>query len=159
MDQHDGPQRRPFGFVEDHPVIRRIGEHDLFLGNRLAVDPARHDRAFEFVLTLASDTEPLTTHHRPLVDGPGNDWSAFESTVDTARWLFRRDGSLLVHCTAGISRSSTVLAATLAAEERTSLAEAFDVVLDARPSAVSHPALRELAVVYLAARTESSSHG
>jgi protein-tyrosine phosphatase len=150
---------RPFGYVEDYPVIRRIGDHDLFLGNRLAADPSHHDREFTFVLTLTGDTEPLTTHHCPLVDGPGNDWSVFETAVDTARRLFRRDGSLLVHCTAGVSRSSTVLATTLAAEERTSLAAGFDTVLDARPSAVSHPALRELAVVYLAARAESPSRG
>ena len=153
MDRSETPLVRPFGYVEDHPVIRRIGERDLFLGNRLAADPAKHDREFDFVLTLASDTEPLTTHHRPLVDGPGNDWSIFENAVDTARRLFRRDGVLLVHCTAGISRSSTILATTLAAEEELGLTDAFDAVLDARPCAVSHPALHELAAIYLAARS------
>ena len=153
MDRSETPLVRPFGYVEDHPVIRRIDERGLFLGNRLAADPGKHGREFDFVLTLTSDSQPLTTHHRPLVDGPGNDWSAFESAADTARRLFRRDGSLLVHCTAGISRSSTILATTLAVEERTTFTKGFETVLDARPQAVSHPALHELAAIYLAARS------
>ena len=143
---------RPFGYVEDGPVVRRIGDRDLFLGNGLAAHPG-HDWSFEYVLSASSEKRPLTTHHRPLDDGPGNDWTVFEAAVDTARQLSRRDGSLLIHCTAGISRSSTLVATTLAAEERLSLRDALAVVQGARPHAVPNPALHELAVVYLAART------
>jgi hypothetical protein len=143
---------RPIGYVEHGPVIRRIGERDLFLGNEHAADSGQHDQSFGHVVSVSSDDYPLTTHHYPLEDGPGNDWTAFEQAVDTARTLYQQDGSVLIHCKAGISRSSTIIATVLAAEESRHLHDALSIVLKARPSATPHPALHELAVVYLAAR-------
>jgi protein-tyrosine phosphatase len=139
--------------VADEPVIRRIGDRELYLGNGLAADGACHSREFRYVLSATDDEQPLTTHHHPLDDGPDNDWSVFEAAVDTARMLYRRDGSVLIHCNAGISRSSTLAATTLAAEEHRRFNDALDVVHEARPHALPHPALHELAVVYLAARS------
>ena len=145
---------RPHAYVEDHAVVRQIGDRNLFLGNWRAADPAQCDRDFEFVLSVSSDDYPSTTHYRPMTDGPENDWHAFEDAVDTARDLLGRDGSLLVHCTAGISRSTTTIATALAAEEDSlELRDAIDLVQDARPHAQPHPALHEQAVVYLAARS------
>lgn len=144
---------RPLNYVADEPVVRRIDDRDLYIGNRLAADPDRHDRSFEFeyVLSVGSDEYPLTTHHHPLEDGPGNEWAVFEAAVETARELYRRDGSLLVHCKAGISRSTTLLATTLAAEEDRTFADALALVQRARPFAIPHPALHERAIYYLAA--------
>ncbi|EFW90346.1 Dual specificity protein phosphatase [Haladaptatus paucihalophilus DX253] len=147
---------RPLGYVADEPVVRRIGARDLFIGNESAARPDchdRYDRTFEYVLSASTEKQPLTTHHHPLIDGAGNEWRAFEAAVDTARRLFRRDGSLLVHCTAGVSRSSTLIAATLAAEEDREFHDALAIVQDARPHAMPNPALHELAVTYLAAKT------
>lgn len=144
---------RPKGYVEDFPVIRQIGERNLYLGNKHAADPGQHDQSFRYVVSVSTDDYPLTTHHHPLDDGPGNDWTVFERAVNTVRTLYQQDGSVLVHCKAGISRSSTVIATVLAAEESRQLYEALSIVLQARPSATLHPALHELAVVYLAART------
>lgn len=144
---------RPVGYVADEPVIRRLGPRDLFIGNESAAHPDRHDHAFEYVLSISTESHPLTTHHCPLIDGAGNEWCAFETAVDTVPRLFREDGSLLVHCTAGISRSSTVLAATLAAEEDRTFHDALAIVQEARPHAVPNPPLHELAVTYLAARS------
>jgi atypical dual specificity phosphatase len=144
---------RPKGYVEDGPVIRRIGDRDLYLGNTFAARPEHHDRTFRYVLSATDEEHPLTTHHRPLTDGPGNEWAAFEAAVDTARTLYRRDGSALVHCKAGISRSSTLVAAALAAEENREFRDALALVHDARPYAMPNPALHRLAVVYLAAKT------
>ena len=146
---------RPKGYEEDSAVVRRIGDRDLYLGNALAADPAEHDRTFDYVLSATADSGPLTTHHRPLDDGPGNPWSAFESAIDTARRLYRRDGSVLIHCKLGISRSTTLVATTIAAEERMRFHDALAEVQDARPHAIPNPALHELAVIYLASRTES----
>ncbi|MCU4743888.1 protein-tyrosine phosphatase family protein [Natronoglomus mannanivorans] len=145
---------RPLNYVADEPVVRRIGDRELFIGNRHAADPDRYDRTlgFGFVLSVTSEAYPLTTHHHPLEDGPDNDWAAFEAAVDTARELYRRDDSLLVHCKAGISRSSTLLATILAAEEDRTFADALALVQRARPHAIPHPALHEWAVFYLAAR-------
>ncbi|WP_423744906.1 dual specificity protein phosphatase (plasmid) [Haladaptatus sp. SPP-AMP-3] len=144
---------RPLGYVADEPVVRRIGARELFIGNESAARPDRHDRTFEYVLSASTEKHPLTTHHHPLIDGAGNEWRAFEAAVDTARRLFRRDGSLLVHCTAGVSRSSTLIAATLAAEEDREFHDALAIVQDVRPHAMPNPALHELAVTYLAAKT------
>lgn len=146
----------PLGHIEQQPVIRPIGERDLYLGNRFAAGPEQHSRQFEFVLSATHDAYPLTTHHCPLDDGPDNEWSTFEAAVDTARALYRRDGSVLIHCKAGISRSSTLVATTLAAEEQRPLRAALDIVHEARPRAMPHPALHEQAVLYLAARGSST---
>ena len=143
---------RPLGHVEDRAVARRVGDRDLFVGNARAADSPDREGRFGHVLSVCRDGYPLTTHHRPLIDGPGNDWAAFVSAVDTARRLYRRDGSLLIHCKAGISRSSAVVAAMVAAEEDRRFVDALHEVQDARPYAVPNPALHELGVVYLAAQ-------
>lgn len=148
----EGPHVRPFGWHPDVPIVRRIDDApDLYLGNRHAANPERVDRAFDAVLTVATEAEPATTHHRPLIDGDDAEWERFAAAVDTARELQSRDGSLLVHCAAGISRSATVLATTLAVEHDRTLHDAFDAVHAARPHAVAHPRLHELATYYVAA--------
>ena len=143
---------RPVGYVSDDPVVRRVGDRDLFIGNVHAADPERHVRRVDFVLSATSEAKPLTTHHHPLDDGPDNEWQAFEAAVDDARTLLRRNGSALIHCKAGISRSSTLVAAALASEEERRFADALAAVQEARPHAIPNPALHELAVVYLASR-------
>lgn len=152
-DGDPAPIVRPKGYVEDEPVVRQIGNRDLYLGNYLAARPDAHDHEFGHVLSASTDPQPSTTHHHPLADGPGNEWSRFAAAVDATRDLYRSDGALLVHCTAGISRSTALVATTLAAEEGHPLRDAIGIVQDARPPAVPHPALHELAVVYLAARS------
>jgi len=142
---------RPFGYTADHAVVRRVGDRDLFVGNVHAADPERHDRQFEHVLSATGDEQPLTTHHHPLTDGPGNDWESFERAASAARELHRREGATLVHCEAGISRSATLVAVALAAEEDRTFVDALQEVQDARPHAIPHPTLHELGVVYLAA--------
>jgi atypical dual specificity phosphatase len=124
----------------------------LFIGNVHAADPERHERQFDHVLSVTGDEQPLTTHHHPLSDGADNDWRTFEAVADAAHLLYRRDGSTLVHCEAGISRSATLVALALAAEEDWTFVDALHEVQNARLHAVPHPALHELGVVYLAAR-------
>ena len=143
---------RPLGYVADEPVVRRLGTRNLFLGNVHAADGSQHEYDFSYVLSATKEAHSLTTHHHPLVDGDGNDWRAFEQAVETTRTLLRRDGSVLVHCQSGISRSATLAATALAAEESRPFRDALASVQQARPLAMPHPALHELAVVYLAAR-------
>ncbi|NHN48842.1 dual specificity protein phosphatase family protein [Halostella sp. JP-L12] len=152
MDRNaEGPFVRPKGYVADEPIVRRIGERDLFLGNGLAAHPEEHDRTFEHVLSATAEERPLTTHHHPLTDGRGIEWPAFEAAADAARDLYRRDGRTLIHCRAGVSRSATLVATALAAEEGREFRDALADVHEARPLAMPHPALHESAVVYLAA--------
>jgi len=145
---------RPFGYVPEEAVIRRVGDCDAYIGNEHAADPAYHDRSFDFVLSATEEPKPSTTHHHSLVDGPGNGWRAFAAAVDDTRTLLERDGSTLVHCRAGVSRSATLLATAIAAEAGRSFRDALDDVQAARPPAMPHPALFENAIVYLAARDE-----
>lgn len=147
------PIVRPIGYVPDEPVIRRIGDRELYLGSGLAAHPEYHNRTFEYVLSATRDERPRTTHHHPLHDGPDTDWSAFEAAVETARQLYKREGTLLIHCKAGISRSSALSATVIAAEENRPFSDALAVVQETRLHAVPHPALHELAVVYLAAHS------
>lgn len=144
---------RPIGYVEDDPIVRRIGEQKLYVGNKHAADSGQYDQSFRYVVSVSTNEYPLTTHHHPLGDGAGNDWTVFERAVDTARRLYRQEGSILINCTAGVPRSSTVIPTVLAADESKSLCESLLAVLQARPTTTPHPALHELAVVYLTART------
>ncbi|WP_410766967.1 dual specificity protein phosphatase family protein [Haloferax sp. DFSO60] len=142
---------RPFGYVEDEAIIRSVGDRDLYLGNKFAAVPERHTEEFDYVLSATEQSYPLTTHHHPLIDGAGNEWGEFAAAVDTARLLSQREGSVLIHCTAGISRSSTLIATAIAAEENRRFRDALATVQETRPFATPNPALYELAVVYLAA--------
>ncbi|QCC51904.1 dual specificity protein phosphatase family protein [Halapricum salinum] len=156
MDEDSaGGERRstglPFWFGEDKPVVRRIGERDLYLGNWQAADPERSDQAFDHVVSATFREYPRTTHHHPMADGPETDWETFAAAVDDARSCYRAEGSLLVHCTAGVSRSSSILGTLLAVEEGLALEAALDLVREARPCATPHPALHSLAVLYVAA--------
>jgi len=104
------------------------------------------------VLSATHEPYPFTTHHRPLADGPGNPWSRFEAAVDTARALYRPDGSVLVHCKAGVSCSTAVVATAVTAGEGRSFRAALDAVHEVRPHAMLHPAFHEQGVLYLAAQ-------
>lgn len=166
MSEDSGPRRdavagttvyvRPTRYVDPDPVIRRIGDRDVYLGNVHAAEGDRHDREFADVVSVNSEPGSLTTDHRPLSDDDDNEWAAFAAAVDAARRAHRADGSTLVNCTAGVSRSSAVLATTLAAEEGRTFQATLSEMLAHRPIATPHPALHELGVIYLAARGESS---
>jgi atypical dual specificity phosphatase len=144
-----GPIARPFGFVGDEPVVRRIGDRPLFIGNLHAGDTAVGER-FDHVVSLTADPRPATTYHRPLVDGYDVEWRRFADAVDTTRRLHGTDGSVLVHCKAGVSRSSAVLASTLAVAEGRRFRDALSEVQAARPIAMPHPGLHRQAIYYLA---------
>lgn len=142
---------RPFGVAPSVPVARRIGDRECVLGNRLAAEDGRADR-FERVLSLTEEPVAATTHHRPLVDGPGAGWTSFAAAADAAADALRDGETLLVHCSAGVSRSAAVFAAAIAAVGGRTVASTLDEVQAARPHAVPRPTLHELAVLYAAAR-------
>ena len=143
---------RPFGYRHDDPIVERIGDRDLFLGNGPAAEDGTGaaDRSFAAVLSLTRDRRPATTAHRPLTDGPEADWAPFAAAADDACRLVG-DESLLVHCAHGVSRSAIICAVALSVTERRGLRECITEVQAARPPAVPHPRLHELAVTYVAA--------
>jgi len=61
---------RPTRYVDPDPVIRRIGDRDLFLGNVHAADGDRHDRSFDRVVSYGSVSLLTGEHqHGPVLTG------------------------------------------------------------------------------------------
>jgi len=134
----------------DHPVVcEQLGDRDLYLGSARAAQPDVIDTDFAHVVTVSRVEQPLTTDFEPLVDGPGLDREAFVDAVDTARERHTDDGTVLVHCNAGISRSAAVIATVLACEEHHSLKDALTEIQQYRDRASPRTPLRNAAKHYL----------
>ncbi|MDH5021693.1 protein-tyrosine phosphatase family protein [Halobacterium rubrum] len=133
-------------------------EENLYLGNRLAAVRQEHDHRFEYVVTVSRDREPMTTAYYPMRDGQGNDPEAFAEAVKSARYYYRSPGKVLVHCEAGISRSTTVIATVLVAEKQArSFAHAVEQVREVRPDARPADALIDAAEQYLGTTVDRSA--
>jgi len=104
-----------------------------------------------------SDAVDRPYEHFEMADGrqdeAGGDHSYefFEHTVDCVREQVRAGQTTLVHCHLGISRSSAVCAATIAAERDISFSEALETVKDAHPSADPNEDLRSHGSAYQSA--------
>jgi hypothetical protein len=105
----------------------------------------------------ASPARGYTVVDRPLVDGPRNDAEAFTDAVDSLRSLLARGERVLVHCSAGASRSVAVAAAALAIERDGPVDEALATVCAARGVAAPHPALADRAREYVDTRRDRST--
>jgi atypical dual specificity phosphatase len=130
----------------------RIGTRDLWIGNEGAANPAHLETlgiAPSHVVTLTRRPTEATTDHYPLDDARVNDQTTFTAAVETTRTHYRNDESQLVHCAAGISRSATVIATALAAEEDRAFGAGVDIVQAHRRRAHPHPKLRVNALSYL----------
>lgn len=145
---------RPFGWTESDPVVRRVRD-GLAIGNEHAASEPTD--AFDAVVSLTADPRPATTHHHPLVDGPEATYARFAAAVETVRDRLATGDRVLVHCRAGVSRSSAVTATALAFAENRPFRDALADVQTARPVAVPHPRLHELGVISLAAERTPTS--
>lgn len=131
----------------------RIGERDLWIANSGAVTPenlATLDLSPEFVVSVNRTATDATTDHHPLKDAYVNDQQQFTEVIETTRRRIQQDGTVIVNCAAGISRSTTVIATAVAAEEK----EPFDTIVEevrqTRSRADPHPKLQLSAQAYLA---------
>jgi hypothetical protein len=95
----------------------------------------------------------------PMVDGPRNDADAFGRAVAAAREALAAGETVLVHCSAGASRSVAVAATALALERDPGLEAAFERVAANRPAADPHPTLVQRAADHYTAERSDSSHG
>lgn len=135
-------------------VAARIGDRDLWIANGQAIEPANLDKMSlnpESVVSVNLTPTDATTDHYALKDGFLNDQEVFTRAVDTTREYLRGDGTVIVNCAAGISRSSTVIATALAAEEDMTFADAVAEIQETRERARPHSKLQLNATVYLAA--------
>lgn len=93
--------------------------------------------------------DEVAVHSVPLRDGPQNDISAFEEAVEMVLSERENDTPLLIHCSAGSSRSPAVAATALALSDDIGLEAAFDQIATRRPAVDPHEALvRRAAEVY-----------
>ena len=76
-----------------------------------------------------------------MIDGYGNQPTALIAAVYMLDELLGRHRTVLVHCHAGVSRSSTVVATYLAHKDGINFDEAIELVRSKRPRVAPHPAL------------------
>ena len=134
----------------DHPVVcEQLGDRDLYLGSARAARPDVTDQDFAHVVTVSGAEQPLTTDFHPLTDGPGLSFESFSAAVDTARARHASDGTLLIHCNVGISRSTAVIATVLATDEHRLFDDVLDEIQQYRSPAAPRTPLRDAAQQYL----------
>ncbi|WP_162562334.1 protein-tyrosine phosphatase family protein [Salinigranum rubrum] len=109
-------------------------------------------------LTHDSPARPATGYavlDRPLIDGPRHDAADFATAVDDLRSLLAEGERVLVHCSAGASRSVAVAAAALALVDGVESATALERVSTTRGVSGPHPALADRVRQYVASERVS----
>ncbi|KAF8911671.1 protein-tyrosine phosphatase-like protein [Gymnopilus junonius] len=118
----------------------------LYLGPRTAASPASvRANDFTHVLTIGSTSPPKGPHTNnviyrriPLSHYPSSE--RIKDAIDIANNFIEstralKNGKVLVHCTAGVSRSPTIIVVYLMRAYGMSLKDALGMVIRARPSA------------------------
>ena len=82
----------------------------------------------------------------PMTDGPQNSYQAFTEAVETVVQQHQNNHCVLIHCSAGSSRSPSVAAAAITHLSDTTVNEAFNQIIEARPETDPHDALVRQAV-------------
>lgn len=133
-------------------IAARIGDRDLWIGNVGAIK-SRHLAEMElnpeYVVSVNQTATEVTTDHHPLKDGYVNDQQQFTNAVAATRNSIRNEGTVLVNCSVGVSRSATVIATAIAAEDGLSFTAAVAEIRENRPRAQPHPKLQFNAYAYL----------
>jgi atypical dual specificity phosphatase len=144
------PDLEPHEFPDAAAV--QIAEYDIWIANRDAIDPNNLDTMGlnpEHVVSVNKKPSPATTDHHPLNDGFVNAHDDFCAAVEAARERITQDGTIIVNCAAGISRSTAVIATALAAEHDFPLSEAINMIRRYRKNAHPPPKLQINAYGYL----------
>jgi len=103
----------------------------------------------EYVVSVNGTATAATTDHYPLKDEYVNDHQQFSHAVAATRNRMRSDGTVLVNCSVGVSRSATVIATAVAAEDGLSFDAEVAEIREHRPRAQPHPKLQINAFAYL----------
>ena len=133
-------------------IAARVGDRDLWIGNVGAIKPrllAEMDLDPEYVISVNETATAATTDHYPLTDEQINDHEQFSNAVAETRNRIQSKGTVLVNCSVGVSRSATVIATAVAAEDGLSFDAAVAEIRDNRPRANPHPKLKLNAYAYL----------
>ena len=126
----------------------------LFVGT---IDDAENtiqlrDRSVDIVVSLTHDipcVPEVSVTRIPMVDGPQNDAQTFKRAVIETLERLDEGNRVLVHCSAGASRSPAVAATALALHSQIGLETAFEQVANRRDAVDPHEAVvRQAARVY-----------
>lgn len=121
----------------------------LFVGTieDAANESLLHDRDITSIISL-THREPnggfpaeTIVVNIPMIDGPQNDQMAFQTAVIEVLKQLESGERILIHCTAGASRSPAIAATALALHRNIELNVAFDRIKSRRPPADPHEAL------------------
>jgi protein-tyrosine phosphatase len=129
--------------------MERVSKN-LFVGDlQDAGSPGQHHRhGIESVVRLTHEDpedgypKHVEVYRYPLLDGPQHDPDTFQEAVFKTVELLESGSRVLVHCSAGASRSPTVAAAALTHHQETGFGEALEKVRETS-SIKPHPALVE----------------
>lgn len=111
------------------------------------------EREIEHVIQLTYEPpgsgypKDVEVHTFSMMDGPQNDEATFRAAVSKIVEILEANATVLVHCSAGRSRSVCVAAAALGQFEQLSFEEAFAQVEEVGPVS-AHEALRVRAETY-----------
>ena len=94
------------------------------------------------------ETGDVTRVDIPMVDGPQNSQEAFAEAVTEVVEHRESNCTILVHCSAGASRSPSVAAAAIAHLTEKDLNEAFNQIIKQRSETDPHDALVRQAVKF-----------
>jgi atypical dual specificity phosphatase len=145
------PDVPPSRFPE--ALAARIGDRELWIANGGAVRPTNLDALNlnpEYVVSVNRTATDATTDHHPLKDGYLNPQDKFTAAVEAARKRLQQDGTTIVNCAAGVSRSSTIIATAIAAEDEVAFKTALEEIRQTRERAYPHTKLQVSAQAYLA---------
>ena len=108
-----------------------------------------YDRHGVDAVVRLTHTEPaegypdgIAVHDHPIRDGPGNDPTATTAAVEATAGLLDGGRTVLVHCSAGASRSPAVAAGALALHRDRGIDAALERVRGVRTVRI-HPTVRE----------------
>ncbi|CAH8631233.1 unnamed protein product, partial [Heterobilharzia americana] len=134
-------------FTQMFSQIARINNH-LFLSSLNAITPDRlRQHGITLLVSAMIDSPPahirnavLNTIHVPVEDvETANLRVHFDRVSDRIAAESRRGGKTLIHCMAGVSRSSTLILAYLIRHANMSLADAYQHVRSIRPCIQPNP--------------------
>ncbi|VDQ03986.1 unnamed protein product [Trichobilharzia regenti] len=134
-------------FTQMFSQIARINNH-LFLSSLNAITPERlRQHGITLLVSAMIDSPPshirnavINTIHVPVEDvETANLRVHFDRVSDRIAAESRRGGKTLVHCMAGVSRSSTLILAYLMRHTNMSLADAYQHVRSIRPCIQPNP--------------------
>ena len=153
----------PLKFLASEVVSMQEVTAGLFVADiEQAGDHARYDaHAITDVLKLTHEPpetgypRSVTIHEFAMMDGPRNDQVILQRAVATAVDQLAAGGRVVIHCSAGASRSVAVAAATIAVRQDRRFETGLDVIRE-RLSPTLHPSVRENAAAAVESLREES---